>query len=57
MDTPKPGSDMSPNPPLRLALGPDAVDAIRVKHEALSEELARWESLALSTTFEEEAAA
>ena len=98
MDTPKPGSDMSPrfdvhdsaffnslpvienedgrqagdpnkaaraimdvldseDPPLRLALGPDAVDAIRAKHEALSEELARWESLALSTTFEEEAAA
>ncbi|MFL5830965.1 MAG: oxidoreductase [Solirubrobacteraceae bacterium] len=47
----------SEDPPLRLALGPDAVDAIRAKHEALSEELARWESLARSTTFEEEAAA
>jgi NAD(P)-dependent dehydrogenase (short-subunit alcohol dehydrogenase family) len=47
----------SEDPPLRLALGPDAVDAIRAKHQALSEELARWESLARSTTFDEEAAA
>jgi NAD(P)-dependent dehydrogenase (short-subunit alcohol dehydrogenase family) len=47
----------SEEPPLRLALGPDAVDAIRAKHQALSEELARWESLARSTTFDEEAAA
>jgi NAD(P)-dependent dehydrogenase (short-subunit alcohol dehydrogenase family) len=47
----------SDDPPLRLALGPDAVDAIRAKHQALSEELARWESLARSTTFDEEAAA
>jgi NAD(P)-dependent dehydrogenase (short-subunit alcohol dehydrogenase family) len=47
----------SEDPPLRLALGPDAVEAIRAKHESLREDLARWESLALSTTFDEEASA
>jgi NAD(P)-dependent dehydrogenase (short-subunit alcohol dehydrogenase family) len=39
-------------PPLRLALGADAVDAIRAKHEALSTELARWEDLARATAFD-----
>jgi NAD(P)-dependent dehydrogenase (short-subunit alcohol dehydrogenase family) len=40
-------------PPLRLALGPDAVDAIRAKHEMLGAELERWESLARATTFDD----
>jgi NAD(P)-dependent dehydrogenase (short-subunit alcohol dehydrogenase family) len=40
-------------PPLRLALGPDAVDAIRAKHEVLGAELERWESLARATTFDD----
>jgi NAD(P)-dependent dehydrogenase (short-subunit alcohol dehydrogenase family) len=40
------GSD---HPPLRLALGNDAVDAIRAKHESLAAELAAWEPLSRST--------
>jgi NAD(P)-dependent dehydrogenase (short-subunit alcohol dehydrogenase family) len=40
-------------PPLRLALGPDAVDAIRAKHEMLGAELERWENLARATTFDD----
>jgi NAD(P)-dependent dehydrogenase (short-subunit alcohol dehydrogenase family) len=40
-------------PPLRLALGPDAVDAIRAKHEVPGAELERWESLARATTFDD----
>jgi NAD(P)-dependent dehydrogenase (short-subunit alcohol dehydrogenase family) len=40
-------------PPLRLGLGPDAVDAIRAKHEMLGAELERWESLARATTFDD----
>jgi NAD(P)-dependent dehydrogenase (short-subunit alcohol dehydrogenase family) len=39
-------------PPLRLALGGDAVDAIRAKHEAARAELARWEELARATAFD-----
>jgi NAD(P)-dependent dehydrogenase (short-subunit alcohol dehydrogenase family) len=35
--------------PLRLALGDDAVDSIRAKHEQLSAELQGWESLSRST--------
>jgi NAD(P)-dependent dehydrogenase (short-subunit alcohol dehydrogenase family) len=35
--------------PLRLALGDDAVDSIRTKHEQLAAELQRWESLSRST--------
>jgi NAD(P)-dependent dehydrogenase (short-subunit alcohol dehydrogenase family) len=37
--------------PLRLALGPDAVDAIRSKHETLLNELERWEPVAQAVTF------
>jgi len=39
-------------PPLRLALGADAVDAIRAKHETLRADLARSEKLARATTFD-----
>lgn len=35
----------SPDPPLRLALGDDAVDAIAAHHEALRADLTRWEGL------------
>jgi NAD(P)-dependent dehydrogenase (short-subunit alcohol dehydrogenase family) len=40
------------DPPLRLALGADAVDAIRAKHETLRADLARWEDVARATTFD-----
>jgi hypothetical protein len=36
-------------PPLRLALGADAVDAIRAKHEQLRADLDRWEALSRDT--------
>jgi NAD(P)-dependent dehydrogenase (short-subunit alcohol dehydrogenase family) len=36
-------------PPLRLALGGDAVDAIRAKHERLRADLDAWEALARDT--------
>jgi NAD(P)-dependent dehydrogenase (short-subunit alcohol dehydrogenase family) len=39
-------------PPLRLALGADAVDAIRAKHESLSAELERWAELGRATAFD-----
>ena len=39
-------------PPLRLALGADAVEGIRAKYQELTAELARWEPLARSTAFE-----
>ncbi|MEW2414303.1 oxidoreductase [Streptomyces sp. NPDC046866] len=39
-------------PPLRLALGNDAVDAIRAHAEASSAELDAWEAVARATTFE-----
>jgi NAD(P)-dependent dehydrogenase (short-subunit alcohol dehydrogenase family) len=39
----------SATPPRRLALGNDAVDAIRARHEALAAELAEWEKLSRST--------
>jgi NAD(P)-dependent dehydrogenase (short-subunit alcohol dehydrogenase family) len=41
------------NPPLRLALGPDAVDALRAHQESLQAELAAWEELARDTSFTE----
>jgi hypothetical protein len=34
---------------LRLALGADAVDGIRAKHEQLHFELARWEDVSRAT--------
>jgi NAD(P)-dependent dehydrogenase (short-subunit alcohol dehydrogenase family) len=39
------------DPPLRLALGGDAVDAIRAKHERLKAELDRWEAVSRRTAF------
>ena len=38
-----------PEPPLRLALGGDAVDAIRAHHELLRDELVRWEKVSRAT--------
>jgi NAD(P)-dependent dehydrogenase (short-subunit alcohol dehydrogenase family) len=40
------------DPPLRLALGADAVDAIRAKHERLRTELDEWEALSRDTAFD-----
>ncbi|TDC45369.1 SDR family NAD(P)-dependent oxidoreductase [Actinomadura sp. KC345] len=39
----------SPDPPLRLALGNDAVDHIAAHHELLRADLTRWEKLSRST--------
>jgi hypothetical protein len=39
----------SDHPPLRLALGNDAVDSIRGHHEELRTDLDRWEKLSRST--------
>jgi NAD(P)-dependent dehydrogenase (short-subunit alcohol dehydrogenase family) len=38
--------------PLRLALGSDAVEAIRAKHETLLSDLGRWEAVARAVTFD-----
>jgi hypothetical protein len=37
-------------PPLRLALGDDAVDAIRAHHETLRADLDGWEKLSRATS-------
>lgn len=39
----------APEPPLRLPLGRDAVDGIRARLEGLTDDLARWEDLSVST--------
>lgn len=39
----------APEPPLRLALGGDAVDAIRAQHDRLRKDLDTWEHLSRST--------
>jgi NAD(P)-dependent dehydrogenase (short-subunit alcohol dehydrogenase family) len=39
-------------PPLRLTLGADAVEAIRAKHERLRSDLDRWEAAARATAYE-----
>ena len=39
----------APEPPLRLALGADAVDAIRAKHERLRHDLDAWEAVSRDT--------
>jgi NAD(P)-dependent dehydrogenase (short-subunit alcohol dehydrogenase family) len=41
------------NPPLRLALGADAVQAIRAKHERLRADLDAWEAVSRGTAFDE----
>lgn len=43
----------APNPPLRLALGGDAVDVIRGQLESQLAELAEWEALSRATAFDE----
>jgi NAD(P)-dependent dehydrogenase (short-subunit alcohol dehydrogenase family) len=43
----------APEPPLRLILGADAVDAIHAKHERLRAELAAWEAVSRDTAFDE----
>jgi hypothetical protein len=45
------------DPPLRLALGADAVDAIRAKHGRLRAELDRWEAVSRQTAFDDAASA
>jgi NAD(P)-dependent dehydrogenase (short-subunit alcohol dehydrogenase family) len=40
-------------PPWRLALGVDAIEAIRAKHKALDAEVARWEDLGRATAFDD----
>lgn len=42
---------MSPNPPLRLVLGSQALGGIRGKIESLSKEIAAWESTTLQCDF------
>jgi NAD(P)-dependent dehydrogenase (short-subunit alcohol dehydrogenase family) len=44
----------APRPPLRLALGGDAVDAIRAKHERLRADLDGWEAASRDTAFADE---
>jgi NAD(P)-dependent dehydrogenase (short-subunit alcohol dehydrogenase family) len=39
-------------PPLRLVLGADAVEAVRAKDDTLRAELARWEDVARATAFD-----
>ncbi len=46
----------APQPPLRLALGGDAVDAIRGKHDQLRADLDNWEDVSRSTMLGERAA-
>ena len=45
-----PGRHRRRRPPLRLALGDDAVDAIRAKHDQLRADLDGWEHVSRSTT-------
>jgi hypothetical protein len=46
----------SPNTPLRLQLGGDAVGAVRAHSDDLLNQLADWEGLARSTRFDAQAA-
>jgi NAD(P)-dependent dehydrogenase (short-subunit alcohol dehydrogenase family) len=43
----------APEPPLRLILGADAVDAIGAKHQRLRAELAAWEAVSRDTAFDD----
>ncbi len=42
----------APNPPLRLALGDDAVDMIRAKLDVMTTHLDAWEAVSRSTSFD-----
>ena len=48
---------LSDEPPLNLLLGSDALDRARVRLDRFEEDLARWESLTLSTDFTAQAGA
>lgn len=39
------------NPPLRLVLGADAVEAVHAKLEAVATDLAAWRNISTSTAF------
>ena len=43
----------SDNPPLRLVLGEDALQATHKKFESFQKELEEWEEVTLSTSFED----
>lgn len=43
----------SENPPLRLALGKVALDAMRDKFRTVEEEFAKWEDISVNTAFDE----
>jgi len=45
-----------PDAPLRIALGDDAVDAIRAKHESLRADLDAWEHVSRAMALDEAAA-
>jgi NAD(P)-dependent dehydrogenase (short-subunit alcohol dehydrogenase family) len=47
----------APDPPLRLALGADAVDSIRAKHEQLRADLDAWEAVSRDTVVDDDASA
>jgi short-subunit dehydrogenase len=47
----------SDNPPLRLALGKVAIDAIRAKLQSMEEEIEEWEKVGLDTSFDDDNAA
>jgi hypothetical protein len=42
----------SPGPPLRLALGEDAVDAIREEHQRRGADLDAWEKVSRAKAFD-----
>jgi hypothetical protein len=42
----------SADAPLHLALGADAVEAIRAQHEALAADLAAWEDVSRATALD-----
>ena len=42
----------SDNPPLRLALGADAVGAIETKLESVKAEMEAWKDVAVNTAYE-----
>ena len=42
----------SDNPPLRLVLGADALEAMRKKISSVSKELDAWEEVTVNTAFE-----
>ena len=43
----------SDNPPMRLVLGEDALEAIREKIQSFQQELEEWEEVTLNTSFDD----